>query len=171
MPPTRPLSAGFTLLEIMVVIALIGIITSFAVISIRGNTVAEQLETEARRLAALIELNRQEAIMLSRQRGVRFNQHGYTFVQFDDHGDAETPWRVVEQGAAPLSRNVATAIEINLVVEGRPLVLEADSQVPQILLLSSGEVTDFSVTFASAYATGYTLAGDAFGQLALAPVR
>jgi general secretion pathway protein H len=155
----------------MVVLALIGIITSFAVISIRGNTIAEQLETEARRLAALLELNRQEAIMLSRQRGVRFDQHGYTFLQFDEQADDDNAWIVVDQAGVPVSRSVAGSIEINLVVEGRPLPPEANPQVPQILLLSSGEVTDFSVTFASEYTTGYTLAGDAFGHLSLAPVR
>lgn len=152
-------------------IALIGIITSFAVISIRGDSVAERLETEARRLAALIELNRQEAIMLSRQRAIRFTRHGYTFMQFDEDSDADNPWIVADQAGVPVERTLADSVELNIIVEGRALVLEADPQQPQVLLLSSGEITDFSVTFASAYTAGYTLAGDVFGRLALGPVR
>jgi general secretion pathway protein H len=159
--------SGFTLLEILLVLALIGIITSFAVLSIGNNSVAEQLQTEARRLAALVELHRQEAIMLSRQRGLRLHTRGYSFLQLD--GDDE--WSVVDSPNLPYQHELAQPVEMNLVIEGRPLTLETDPGLPQILLLSSGETTDFSVTFASEYAEGYTLAADALGRLTLAPVR
>ena len=54
------LPRGFTLLEIMVVLVLVGIITSFALLSVGGGP-RERLAEEARRLAALVELHQQEA--------------------------------------------------------------------------------------------------------------
>ena len=48
----------------MVVMVLIGIITSFAVLSVGGGP-RDRLAEEGRRLAALLELHQQEAILLS----------------------------------------------------------------------------------------------------------
>ena len=53
---------GFTLLEIMVVMVLIGILSSLAVLSIGGGP-RDRLAEEGRRLAALVELHQQEAIL------------------------------------------------------------------------------------------------------------
>lgn len=158
---------GFTLLEIMVVLALIGIITSFAVLSVRHGSLDEQLQDEARRLAALIELNRDEAIMLNEQRGLQFDSNGYQFLRYSDDDE----WIAIESNNASFQRRLADIIEVNLSVEGRPQVLSAEPEFPQILLLSSGETTEFSATFASEYATGFSVAGNAFGQLILNPVR
>ena len=50
-------SAGFTLLELMVVLVLIGIIFSFAVLSLRGTDVSDLMEQETRRLAFVRQQN------------------------------------------------------------------------------------------------------------------
>ena len=61
-PPS--IHGGFTLLELLLVILIIGIILSFAALSIgRGNERA--IEDEMRRLAGLIELAAQEATLES----------------------------------------------------------------------------------------------------------
>ena len=162
---------GFTLLEIMVVLALIGSITSFAVLSIGGGGIDERLQTEARRLAALIELNQHEAILLNQQRGLRFAPAGYVFLRYNDDNE----WIAIEpgngQGNNTFQHTLADTFEVKLVIEGRLLQLETDPALPQVLLLSSGETTEFSATFTSEYARGYSVIGDSFGQLSLAPVQ
>ena len=55
--------AGFTLLEMMVVVVIIGIIMSFATLSIGGgDRRADELKREAQRFMALLELASSEAI-------------------------------------------------------------------------------------------------------------
>ena len=58
-------AAGFTLLELMVVLVLIGIILTFAVLSLRGDKLAEEMERESRRLATLVSLANDEATGIS----------------------------------------------------------------------------------------------------------
>jgi general secretion pathway protein H len=70
---------GFTLLEIMVVLVLIGIITSFALLSVGGGP-RDRLAEEAQRLAALVELHQQEAILSGELRGIRFARTGYAIL-------------------------------------------------------------------------------------------
>ena len=73
MTAARRWSAGFTLMEVMVVLVLIGIITSFAVLSVGGRT-GQRLAEEGQRLIALVELHQQEAILSGELRAIRFNQ-------------------------------------------------------------------------------------------------
>ena len=53
---------GFTLLEVMVTLVLIGIITTFAVLAVPGGS-DDRADQELRRLRALIELNHQQALL------------------------------------------------------------------------------------------------------------
>jgi general secretion pathway protein H len=81
---------GFTLLEIMVVLVLIGIITSFALLSVGGGP-RERLAEEGQRLAALVELHQQEAILSGEVRGIRFTRTGYAILSLDEKGEWQPP--------------------------------------------------------------------------------
>lgn len=166
---SRPRNHGFTLIEVMVVLVLIGIITSFAVLSIRGSDEGERLATEAQRLAALMELTHQEAILRAEQRGVRFTETGYAFLVLDEEGK----WRLADDSNLLSDYALPTGLSLQLQVEGRPVDLnkDQDSLQPQVLLLSSGEATDFTLTLNSEDNHDYILSGDLTGQLELRPAR
>ena len=157
---------GFTLLEIMVVLVLIGIITGFAVLSLGRHDAGELLANEARRLAALVELSRQEALLRGEQRGILFTETGYSFWELTTAGE----WRPVNDTELLTQRTLPSDFKLRLEVEGRPIVF-SDTDVPQVLLLSSGEVTEFKLVFGAEYVRGYVLAGDLTGELALRPVQ
>ena len=83
-------AAGFTLLELMVVIVFIAILVSFIVPSININS-GRQLSDAAERMVLLINLAQQEAVLSSRIWQVVFDgdEDSYTFqqysgVEFDD---------------------------------------------------------------------------------------
>ena len=86
---SRP-APGFTLIEIMVVMVLIGIIASFAVLSVGGGP-RDRLAEEARRLAALVELHQQVAILSGEIRGIQFGRTGYAILIPDDNGQWRAP--------------------------------------------------------------------------------
>ena len=56
---------GFTLIELMVVLVIIGIIMSVMVMSIRTGDISEHMEIEVNRLHALVSLAQEEAILSS----------------------------------------------------------------------------------------------------------
>ncbi|MDH3980262.1 MAG: type II secretion system minor pseudopilin GspH [Gammaproteobacteria bacterium] len=145
-------AAGFTLLELMVVMVLIGIIFSFAMLSMGGDDLAELMEQEARRLETLLSLASDEAVIRGDELAMRFEEGGYEFMVLAADG-----WRAADDGLLK-SYRLPDGIELQLDVSGDLPVLgeqsEQDStQTPQIFILSSGEMTPFSVTFNSRNST------------------
>lgn len=148
---------GFTLLEIMVVLLLIGIITTFAVLSLHGRD--ERLDDELRRLLAVLDLNRQEALLRGEQRGVFFTDTRYTLLQQDTAGH----WRPVSGWVA--TRELPPGFAFALEVEGSPVSFAADG-VPQVLWYSSGEATEFRLAlFSDRGLPPVLLSGDLTGRV------
>ncbi|MDR3428588.1 MULTISPECIES: type II secretion system minor pseudopilin GspH [Silvimonas] len=82
----RRIQRGFTLIEILVALALIGIILGLAVVKL-GQSDAQVSEHEARRLAAVLEDARDEAIAGGRTIGWSTDGHGYQFWVQDDQNN------------------------------------------------------------------------------------
>ncbi|MEQ6340860.1 MAG: type II secretion system minor pseudopilin GspH [Gammaproteobacteria bacterium] len=161
----KPRGNGFTLLEILVVIVIIGIILSFASLSI-GRSTDRVVEEESRRLAGLITLAAQEAVMQSRELAVQFTPGGYEFVVFD-----KDQWRRITGDDTLRARRLPDEVRLNINVEGEAVALgktDADKSAsqPRIYLLSSGEVTPFQITLQNKASGGsYQLKGDVGGKV------
>ena len=84
---------GFTLIEVMVVMVIIAILVTAVSLSLKGDRVGEALAEEAKRLTALLNLAREEAVMRDRDLGLVLADDGYLFVQRDEE-------RAGEDGAA-----------------------------------------------------------------------
>ena len=162
---------GFTLLEIMVVLVLIGIITSFALLSVGGGP-RERLAEEARRLAALVELHQQEAILSAETRGIQFSRAGYALLILGEKGEWQSP-----TAATTLIRHtLPDDIVLSLWIEDRAVDLKTTGKLPQVLLPASGEATEFVAVFGFADDQGpdaslYRVAGDALGRLTAGAVE
>ncbi len=78
--------AGYTLIEVMVVVVIIAALSSMIVLGLRPNAGA-QAEQEARRLAALLELSLAEARASGRTIAWSPEGGGYSFWQVSDDGD------------------------------------------------------------------------------------
>ena len=74
---------GFTLIEILVVLVIVGILTAVALLSfgILGDN--DSMDREVRRLSSLIELVSDEATTQGRDYGLEFMTGGYRFVEYD----------------------------------------------------------------------------------------
>ncbi len=161
---------GFTLLEIMVVLVLVGIITSFALLSVGGGP-RERLAEEARRLAALVELHQQEAILNGETRGIQFSRTGYALLTLGEKGQ----WQSPTAANTLIQHTLPEDIALGLWVEDRAVDLKTTAKLPQVLLLASGETTEFVAVFGFADdrapdAPRYRVAGDALGRLTMAEV-
>ncbi|MGB5440347.1 MAG: type II secretion system minor pseudopilin GspH [Gammaproteobacteria bacterium] len=164
-------SAGFTLIELMVVIVLIGIIFTFAVLSLGGDDVAELMEQETRRLVTLLDMASDEAIIRGEELGMHFTDDGYTFLVLGNAG-----WEAPQDDVLLKSHTLPAGIELRLEVEGELPLLgardaeeedEDDSLVPQVYILSSGEMTPFTLSLYAALSEArYYLTASLLGELA-----
>ncbi|MBT8131180.1 MAG: type II secretion system minor pseudopilin GspH [Gammaproteobacteria bacterium] len=146
--PTRFRAGGFTLLELMVVVIIIGVIVTLAVVSL-GDNAAQRLDDESFRFSSLIRLAADEAILQGQEIGLEVNRDGYSFHTFDDQLRQWLPFsgeRLFRQ------RTMSDGIELELRLDDQtfelPLAEDEDGNEavqPQILLLSSGETTPFDL--------------------------
>jgi general secretion pathway protein H len=166
--PARHRAGGFTLLEILVVVLIIGIMATLALLAIGNRSLDDRLHAEARRLHELMRLAADEAVLQGVELGFVQTPDGYGFLVLSGGR-----WQPLE-GAGPLRpRPLAQPLFLELQVDGRPVAplrLDDERQEPrpQVLLLSSGDATEFTLDLrAPQFAPFYRLQGDVLGQLKL----
>jgi general secretion pathway protein H len=155
---------GFTLLEILVVVLIIGIVVGMATLSMRDDPV-RRARTEVERMGALITLASQEAVLQSREVAVEFTPTGYHFLVFEDGTWGESKDDTFR------ARTLPADMELQVIIEGEQIKFEDKdrerTREPRIYLLSGGEITPFEVIIRdrSGHAL-YRVNGDMGGKLA-----
>lgn len=155
-------SPGFTLIELLVVIVIIGTLVALTTFSTGIAGPGRELRNEAERLAGLIGVLADEAVLDNREYGVRFERDRYQVVRFEDDGR----WAPLGEQAHRLPEWA----ELRFELDGQALVLPARSgessrsskskpaDAPQLLILSSGEFTPFRLQLNERGAEGVRLA-------------
>ncbi len=137
----RRLETGFTLVEMMVVLLIIGIIVTFAGFSLRGDPWADRMNEEMHRLAALLSLASEEAVLEARELAVRFDPDGYRFLYLYNGR-----WVEITEDEVLRERTLPKGIELELrLQEAADEPDDEQQQAPQVYILSSGEMTPFRV--------------------------
>lgn len=161
-PRIRRIPAGFTLLEMLVVVAIIGIVITFAVLAIGGDRRAEELERESRQFAELLRLAEEQAVLRGEEWAVQIEPEQYRFLVYGDKG-----WEVLEGDDLFRMRELAEDTRLELELESRDVELEtSDEPKPTLILLSSGETSPFIARFsAPATEARYQVTADARGEI------
>jgi general secretion pathway protein H len=138
---------GFTLIEILVVLLIIGIMITGAVLSTGIAGGDRDLDKERDRMTALIDYLRDQAALQNREYGIRCFVGGYEFLTFEPRSGQ---WQPLQADSVTRIRHLPPGLAVELSVDGRPIVLPAeqadvDERVPQILLYSSGELNLFEL--------------------------
>ena len=170
----RRRAAGFSLIELLVVIVILAIMASMVLISMGTLRSEDATETEARRLVALLELVAEEALIQGRDYGVEFFADGYRFLSWDP--DTRL-WSVVDDEALLRRRELPPELRVVLAIDGREVVVDAedlrrnrpqDELVPQVAVFSSGELTPFELFLVTDFvADAWVLRGQVRGDLEL----
>ena len=154
---------GFTLVEILVVLVIVGVLIAVAFLSFGILGDDRGLDREARRMSALIELATDEATIQGRDFGIEILQGGYRFVE---HDPLVNQWFEVTGDDFMRPRDLEEGTEFELLIEDRKVLLHSEAQeterdedddeskrdltddyLPHVLILSSGDVTPFELRF------------------------
>jgi general secretion pathway protein H len=169
-----PAARGFTLIEVLVVVVILAILSSFALLNMNFDNRGKQIESLARQMAALISLASDESIYLQQELGLRFGETDFGFYRLvkpkreasqqddqravtlgeEDAKPDKPSWQPVNNDPRLRSRPLPEDVEVLLEISGVEVVIEdptdADIEAgkvkPQVLLLSNGEIMpDFSI--------------------------
>src|SRR5262249_11033881 len=134
----RPRSRGFTLIEILVVIVILGATAAAVTLAVGGAGGERQLARDAERLRALIGYACAQAGGRGRQMGISLSRDGYRFSR-SEHAD----W-VLERDGELRPRKWSAATSALLIRNGARVEVGAEfPDKPQLVCFSSGELTAF----------------------------
>jgi general secretion pathway protein H len=140
-------ASGFTLVEILVVVVIIGVLSAGLLLSVSLTNEGRDLDKESNRLLELIKYAREQAELQTREYGVILQDDSYEFVSYDVHRGI---WRSIFEDDVLRARKLPYGLDLKLVVETRPVVLkkpaDAKDKTPQIMIFSSGDLTQFELT-------------------------
>lgn len=139
---------GFTLLELLAVIAIMTVLAGLVVLSIDVSDQNRTLREQGERLVALIKLAHHEVMLGAPPIGIAFTADGYQFQRQQLIDNEVLEWRDISNDRTLRPRSLRKAgVELELRVEGRPVDLEWDptNPSPNIFLEQNGTITPFEL--------------------------
>ncbi len=161
--------------------AIIGILAGALVLHSIGADKDRNLETEAERLAALIELARVEALTRNESWGLFVDRTRYGFKVYDELNGT---WRATPKNTFRM-RNAPPGVTFSLQVEGLSQLHDSpdrlveglepsksddkNTDLPQVLILASGEQTPFLIGIGSGPRASWSVESDGIARTRASP--
>lgn len=164
---------GFSLIEVMVVLFIMGIAAGSVMLSYSGESGQDLLKKQSQRLQVVFNMASDYAVLNQRQLGLRVEDkdNSYYFMYLDEEEEwqkleldetfaehelpelfsldlslTDLPWETEESLFSSDSFDEGLSVSDDEVKIGDEEVKKLDP--PQIFIFSSGEITPFSITFA-----------------------
>lgn len=141
----RKANLGFTMIEILVVMVVVGLLASLAIVNLGGGSEQRQLSSQVRELYVLMQTASDQAILNNQELGLSITEEGYRFMVFNE---LEDRW----QGQAERlfqAREFPPWISVTLFADDDlpRLVSDDAAERPDVVFYSSGETTPFELEF------------------------
>ncbi len=160
---------GFTLLEVMLVLLLIGMVSVGVVMTLPNSLNAENdVHWQAQRFRTLLQFAEDEALISGLELGLVFEENSYQFAVYDYQTkkwlpvmDRQIQGKVELPDTLEMEYLLAGSLWDEIDTEKQDAFIDEDDLVsiegaeeivtlrPQVYVMSSGEVSPFSLTFSS----------------------
>lgn len=136
---------GFTLLEMLVVLFIIGVVMSVALLTLSYND-NRRLEGVANELVQIITLAEERAMLQPMVVGLSYSEHQLQFLRLKTAAsENKNAWQPVPATLLS-SATIPNDIQVNVVANDNPKALQAGGErSPQIIFSTNGEVTPFTI--------------------------
>ena len=139
MPGQRRRGAGFSLLELLIVMVVMGVMISIAALSMRSFE-ADPAEKALERLRFNVGLLVNESVVRSEPLAFGFAEHAYAFYQMDEEGK----WKLIDDDRMLKPQVLDEKLSLTLLLNDEQLLLPAEpDEEPQVFVYPTGEVTPF----------------------------
>lgn len=175
---------GFTLLEVMVVLTIIGLMLGMATLSSGGNEQKQEAQQQALRLITQLDAYRNEAVFQNLDLGLAMDGESTQLLSFVNiHNPRELDGKSTEEisalkknpwpaytGNLKGSMELPESLFMTLMVEDKEVdfseLITDDEVMPAILFLSSDEYTPFSIMLQNHYDQSFSIIieGDGFSR-------
>ena len=142
MPRNAPQN-GFTLIEILVVLVIIGLMATLAVFTMGGSSQQRELEVEVQDLYLRMQVVSEQAVLNNLEAGLVIDTDSYQFLVFDDEAQAWeiSPERLFQAHTLPPWLSVDA-----VVTSDAPRLTNDNKKLrPNVVFFSSGESTAFDI--------------------------
>jgi general secretion pathway protein H len=155
---------GFTLIEILVVLVIIGIVVAAATLAISKFPRGQDARTTANILRSRMLAAEEQAVVQSVSIGFAMSQAGYQFYQLNTRADGTTTWQVMTTPATFTFQKWPRFLPLQLDLPPNTNVFIADDFPPQpnIVFDPSGGITPFIL-----HLNKFTLEGKLDGTIEL----
>lgn len=167
MKSTRRSAAGFTLIEILVVLFIISIVTSVALLSISRNE-NSHVKAFASELTQMVTLAEEQAMLEPKVLGLTLGERSFHFAALQPAaGEKANVWQPIQDHLLG-QHKIPNDIEIDVQV-GTATHLASDDKAksnPQIIISTNGDVTPFTIYVGKkGQKPSYVITGDVDGNV------
>ena len=156
---------GFTLIEILVVMIIVGLLAAIAVFTMAGGSQQRELESETRELFLLMQTASEQAVLNNLEMGLMLQDDGYQFVAFQEtSGEWKASGeRIFRKRPLPEWLEIVAYVE----ADAPRLASSEDQPLPEVVFFSSGETTpfEFELTAGNQTDSRHVLASDGLSPL------
>ena len=157
-----PINRGFTLIEILIVIVIIGITVGFALISFGDFGASRRILFSADQLVNTLRMAQQQAILETSTLGLRIDSHSYQILRFEN----SSKWEPISNRGIFKVNYFPQNTVITLKTNTKPL-----NGSPAIVINSSGDMTPFTLDFGTNKEIMTVITGTHDGSLKLSAAK
>ena len=156
---------GFTLIEVMLVIALLGVMVTLVQFTFSGNRPEDILKEQSLKFAGIFNIAAEYSMLNNLELGLVVEKEQYQFLAYDGEKWSEIPENDMF-AVFPVPKGIELAIQLEDLPIEEPQLFDAktfnieddddftikDEEekkiIPQVYILSGGDITPFSLSFA-----------------------
>lgn len=139
-----PDAAGFSLVEILVVLVIISVLSSAAVLSVGASDQSSRVDVEAQRLVLRFQMAADEVLVTGRSVSLHWDSHGYSF---GSRNSKESEWEDDPHPMLGKRHELPPNLQLRTEQEAESVVVGSDGTQAELVLETPGTSPGVKIRF------------------------